>query len=349
MSSPARSPCLSPASAPLPAVSVLIPTKDRPADLLRAVASVLRQSLPAAEIVILDQSADGASERRIRRLHAAWSGARMGAWPGASHGSGAAPPPLRYCRAPSLRGLAAARNRAMEMAAGDIWLFLDDDVVLEPDYLAALLRAYAAHPEAAGISGVITNYCRPGIAYRAWRAVFARGPFRDPRQVVYWNAARLRLAPPRRVRCLGGGLMSFRAAALAGRRFDERLAGVCDGEDVDFCARLGPRAVLLMAPAARLAHHRSPVGREPIHWLRRQARSEAYLYFRNWRGGDWRAWPRRLCFAWLQTGYAVAALAGCARHRSARAWRAWRAGLADAHRIAAPGDPPPAAEYVRSE
>ncbi len=96
----------------------------------------------------------------------------MGTLPGASSGA-AAPPPLRYCRAPALRGLAAARNRAMEMAAGDIWLFLDDDVVLEPDYLAALLRAYAAHPEAAGISGVITNYRRPGIAYRAWRAGLA--------------------------------------------------------------------------------------------------------------------------------------------------------------------------------
>lgn len=299
-------------------ISVIIPTKDRPPDLARTVASLLGQTVAPAELIIVDQSRSEDSASHIRAMLAA-AGAAVN---------------LRYLHCPELPGLAAARNRAMECAQAGIWLFLDDDVVLEADFLAALLAAHRAHPEATGIAGVVTNYTRPGTVFRVWRALFAHGPFHDPRQAIYWNADRLRTAAPRRVRRLGGGLMSFRGAALHGLRFDEHLAGVCDGEDVDFCARLGPQAILLMAPAARLAHLRSPVGREPIHWLRRQARAESYLYYRDWRAPGGRGWWPRLCFLWLLTGYSLAAAVAGVRHRSWGPWQAWRAGLADARAIA---------------
>lgn len=313
-SSPATGP--SQAGRPTSGVSVLIPTKDRAADLALTIESVLGQTTPPGELLIVDQSRDDAAELRTR---ARWARG--------------APGRLVYLRRPELSGLAAARNCAMDRACGEIWLFLDDDVVLEPDFLAQLLAAYRAHPEATGISGVVTNYDRPGWADWAWTVVFARGPFHDQRQAIYWNAGRLRAEPPRRVRRLGGGLMSFRAAALRGLRFDEQLCGVCDGEDVDFCARLGSAAVLLVAPGVRLAHYRSPAGREPIHWLRRQARSETYLYLRNWRRPGWRGWAHRLCFGWLQAGFALAASLAAVRRCSASPWRAWRQGVADARRI----------------
>ena len=61
-------------------------------------------------------------------------------------------PSLRYVEEPRL-GLSHARNRAIEVAQGDLIAFLDDDAVADPTWLAATLDAFAAHPDAAAIGG----------------------------------------------------------------------------------------------------------------------------------------------------------------------------------------------------
>lgn len=114
--------------------------------------------------------------------------------------------------------------------------------------------------------------------------------------------------------------MSFRAGAVKGIAFDENLHGVSDGEDVDFCVRLG--AALFIGPAARLVHNQSPQGREQGHWLRRHARGTVYLYRRNWNRGWW----NRACIAWLYAGYGLMATAGSILRLSAEPWRALLAG-----------------------
>ncbi len=46
------------------------------------------------------------------------------------------------------RGLSANRNNALRQARGDLLLLADDDTRYRPEGLAAVLRAFAAHPEA---------------------------------------------------------------------------------------------------------------------------------------------------------------------------------------------------------
>src|SRR6516225_2305663 len=160
-------------------VSVIIPTKNRPDALALAVQSVLAQTLRPTSLVIVDQSSGDESRRRLDTEFGRVEQqiARLCC--------------LKYVHDQTISGAAAARNRAMTIADGDIWLFLDDDVYLEPDFIEHLLRA--SHPI--------------------------------------------------RVHRLGGGLMSFRAEFVRDERFDENLdrslSGVSDGEDVDFCWRLG--------------------------------------------------------------------------------------------------------------
>jgi glucosyl-dolichyl phosphate glucuronosyltransferase len=298
-------------------VSVVIPTKERPNDLSLAACSLFRQSILPIQVVILDQSRGDEGHQGVAKQYGQ-------ARPGIQNAV-----TLDYIRDTNVNGLAAARNRAMEIVKGDIWLFLDDDVILEPNFLEELLAVYERHPEATGVSGVVTNYARPPWAFRWWRAIFARGSFADDRQPVYWKAHQCRSADPVRVTRLGGGLMSFRAEAVRHIRFDERLVGVSDGEDVDFCSRLGPGAVLLIAPQARLIHNQSPAGRERGHALRRQARADYYLYKRHWR----RQWKNRLCFLWLNVGYAVAATAASARRLSLEPWRGLLGGVRDAKNV----------------
>jgi len=112
--------------------------------------------------------------------------------------------------------------------------------------------------------------------------------------------------------------MSFRASAIRHIRFDENLRGVSDGEDVDFCARLDRGAELWMTPKARLIHKESPVGRQQDHWLRRDARSSYFHYWKNWNRGT----KNQLWFFWLNAGYGLIATLGSLRVGSLRPWQA---------------------------
>ncbi len=299
-------------------VCVIIPTKNRPRDLELAVRSICVQTVVPRSLVIVDQSADHESRRRVEAELAEAERRRGARWK------------LKYVHDPSISGLAMARNRAMAIADGDVWAFLDDDVILEPDFLEQLLAVYRDFPGAAGVSGIITNQRRPPARYRLWSALFVHGPFRDDRQPIYWNADRLRNSPPLVVDRFTGAAMSFRAGVVRGKFFDENLRGVSDGEDVDFCMRLGPDSLLLLAPRARLEHRRSLLGRPKDHWLRQSVRGDLFLYRKNWNKGFFNF----LCHLWLWVGYCLVALLAGLRRASLDPWRALRTGAEEAAQAA---------------
>jgi GT2 family glycosyltransferase len=274
-----------------PSVTAIIPTKNRADDLEAAVRTVLTQTTLPAQLIVVDQSATEQSERRIKGLLAE---RKPELHPSID---------LVYLRDPGISGLTAARNRSLDLVRSEVVLFLDDDVLLEPDFVNQILEAYRHYPQASGVSGIVTNYSPPSRLFRYWSRLFARGPLHDDRQPIYWRAAKLGQGEPIRVTRLGGGLMSFRMSAIRGFRFDENLTGACEAEDIDFCMRLGGGAVLLIAPAARLVHKASPAGRTRDHWLQRHARAMWYLYRRNLDHG----FVNRACFVWLNFGYGIAA------------------------------------------
>ena len=310
-------------------LTVIIPTKNRPVDLELTVRSLLVQTVLPKQLIIVDQSVDAESQQGVQAL--------LVSLPTGMNNRLA----LSYELDPAISGGAMARNRALKVASGDVWLFLDDDVILEPDFIEELLTVYSWHPEAWGISGIVTNYSRPSWLSYLWSTIFLRGPFHDERQRVYWRATPLRKTDPIRVDRLGGGLMSFRADMIRGHQFDESLQGVSDGEDVDFCVRLGPDAVLMIAPRARLEHKQSSAGRFQGHYLQRLVRSQYYLYWKNWDQGV----RNRLCFAWLNAGVALLATIGSLRRGSLEPWRALRDGMRDAKPIL-PGNSDPKLNHV---
>jgi GT2 family glycosyltransferase len=301
-------------------VCVIIPTKNRSHDLQLAVRSLFAQTCNPGSVVVIDQSLDDESRLRVQDELAAAQDHRSLGWN------------INYVRDPAISGAATARNRAMAIADGDIWLFLDDDVVLEPDFIEQILTVYRDYPDVDGVSGVISNYQRPSAWSRAWNALFVRGPFHDERQPIYWNADRLRNSRPIPVRRFTGCLMSFRADVIRDRRFDENLRGVSDGEDIDFCMQLGSATRLVIAPGARLEHRHSPVGRSRNHWLRRSVRGNFFLYHKNWNQGFF----NHLCYWWLWAGYYFVALVASLRRMSFDPWRALRTGAAEASQTTRP-------------
>ncbi len=301
-------------------VTVIIPSKDRPACLERAVALVLGQTVLPSQIVIVDQSATDESRLRVEALL-----------------SGASPTirqtvRLCYIHEPTIPGAAVARNRAMATADGSVWLFLDDDMEPERDFVEQLVAVYARWPSIGGVSGIITNYSTPSWAFRSWSRVFLRGPFHDERQPIYWRANQLRDHEPIPVTKFGSGLMSFRADVVRHVRFDESLRGLPPGEDIDFCMRLGPRTRLVIAPRARIAHQPSPAGRSKEYWIKEYAQGKLYVYRRNCQWGL----RNRLCCLWFEVGCALVAGFASLHRRSLNPWRAFLKGVREAAKLATP-------------
>jgi hypothetical protein len=97
------------------------------------------------------------------------------------------------------------------------------------------------------------------------------------------------------------------------------------------------RGSLVIAPEARLVHHRSPVGRSSEHHLRREVRADVYLYGKHWRRGV----TNRLCLGWLLLGYGVQATLASLFRRNREPWRSLFRGVREGRRLVAalPGSP----------
>ena len=105
-------------------VAAIIPTRDRAAMTERAVASVLAQSRPADEVIVVD---DGSIDGTAERLRSAFPGIEVLRTEG--------------------RGVSAARNHGIRAAASEWLAFLDSDDEWLPEKLEAQLAALADEPE----------------------------------------------------------------------------------------------------------------------------------------------------------------------------------------------------------
>jgi GT2 family glycosyltransferase len=117
-----------------PAVSVVVATCGRPEQLDRALASLSRLVYPNYEVIVVDNApADGRTEQLIREKYAA---------------------SVTYVREP-VRGVASAHNRGLRTAQGAIIAITDDDVIVDPDWLAAVAEGFAAGPDVGCVNGLI--------------------------------------------------------------------------------------------------------------------------------------------------------------------------------------------------
>lgn len=297
-------------------LSIIVPTKNRAKDLGVAVHSVLAQSVLPLEIVVVDQSSDRESEAAVRaELEAA-------SLRGVSV-------ELQYVHDPAIAGANAARNVGMRAARGEIVALIEDDIVLDRFALERLVLAYQGHPELLGMSGVITNYRPPAPAFLLFDRIFTLGIFRDDRQPLYWRWDRYAANAVIPITQMGG-LMTWRATAIAGLAFDETPKDLrVRGEDRDFCFQVSERAgrdrrVFGMAMGARLTHNPSPVGRYQGRLEELKIVSLHYFYSRHARGSLFAT----SCYFWCNLGIGISALIAACRGRRSEPlrslFRGWR-------------------------
>jgi len=117
-------------------VSVIIPTSARAGYLDVALSSLSQQAARhGAELIVVDDGPDAATRAQTKAV-------------AERHGA-------RYLEHERQRGLNAARNTGIANAAGDLIVFLDDDVRTPDDWLDAVVQGAQEHPEADVFGGPI--------------------------------------------------------------------------------------------------------------------------------------------------------------------------------------------------
>lgn len=225
--------------------------------------------------------------------------------------------PLRSVRELK-QGQSNARNRGLDDARGDWVVWTDDDVRPAPDWLTGFAATTARHPEAAAIGGPI----------HPW---FPHPP--DPDLVAVFQPLRIGYCgvnhgPIEReltaTEPIYGANMAFRAAAVAGLRFDPEYGrkGVYQGggDDTDYLRRVRSRGgAIWWSPTMSLEHYVEP-SRMTVEYARRYIRDGAGHADPNialdpsprWRGVP-RWLYRKVAWHWLKV---IANLRpGCRRQR----------------------------------
>jgi len=230
-------------------VSVVIPTRDRPAALVRTIGSLLASTDVPEEFVIIDASEGRATADAAEVLFAQ---------PGA---------PRLILRKATMIGAAPQRNQGVALATSGFILFCDDDIVSEPDCVARLWQAMAADDGLGAVSAAIVNqsYVRPGAATRFVLAMMGvregegyAGRVVGPAVNFLPRAAASLAATP--VEWLNLTCTLYRRVLLPDPPLDAFFTGYSLGEDVTLSLRVARKAKL--ANRLRRAHlSRQPAGR----------------------------------------------------------------------------------------
>ncbi|MEV4965000.1 MULTISPECIES: glycosyltransferase family 2 protein [Streptomyces] len=124
-----------PPAGEIPRATVVVATRERPAQLARALDSLLAQDHPDFEIVVVDNAPVTGSTRELVTSAYAGRGVRHVVEP--------------------VPGLASAHNRGVAAATSEVLAFTDDDVVADPHWLTALTRPFGDDPRTACVTGLI--------------------------------------------------------------------------------------------------------------------------------------------------------------------------------------------------
>lgn len=209
--------------------SVCVPTV-RPVTLARTVQSLIAQTWPDWELLIVGQGDDPDLERmgeRMQRLDNR----------------------IRYLHLDQ-RGISRARNAGLRVATGDIVAMTDDDCEAAPNWLEALAALFEKYPRVGVIGGALVAppvsrwKLESCLSFMPAEAVYDPASGQSPAQGLGWIGANFALRKPVADQigefdeCLGAGAPEFPAA-----------------EDVDYSMRLAAAGVVTLSSPEPVVYH----------------------------------------------------------------------------------------------
>jgi len=236
--------------------SVIIPTYKRPDALATTVRSLLENTHLPSEIIIIDDDTTPLELLTSLTSEAGDKGV-----------------PLKYHKKDHTqmrRGLSESKNWAATLATCDIIFYLDDDVVLDREYCAELMKVWKEHDgeeQLIGIGGKISNNRPTGRFEHIYRMVFSLSGecTWDVNRVGFqvWDEG---VDETAKGHYLHGGVSSYRREILEKFPFDVFSGGRTGLEDVEHCLRVKNVGYhFYYVPSAHLTHHPAPAGREAIY------------------------------------------------------------------------------------
>ncbi len=204
-----------------PTVSVIIPLYNKIADVVRTIDSVLKQTVAAAEIIVVDDgSTDGGPN---------WLAQERG-----EH--------IRLIRQPN-GGVSAARNRGIAEARCELLAFLDADDLWEPHYLEEMLAMVQRFPEADCFASAY-QVLEGENSYRDPKIRFAKMPAEPQLLADYFDVG-------------ARGDLPFMTSSFCIRRAAVKVIGgfpegEAMGEDQDFFARAALQLNIAYTPSVLL-------------------------------------------------------------------------------------------------
>ncbi|MBW4669601.1 MAG: hormogonium polysaccharide biosynthesis glycosyltransferase HpsN [Cyanomargarita calcarea GSE-NOS-MK-12-04C] len=229
----------------LPLISVIIPTYGREEPLRDSIVDVLKQDYPNFEVLVVDQTAqhqpetqayleEQASNDKIKWFRLDWA------------------------------SLPGARNYAIRRSAGEIVLFIDDDVEIPQGFLAAHAKNYIENPEVGAVAGRVFDRMKMADAAEGrtqgdndYKTIEYLPPQAMDPGIAWYYIDLVNTVKPQQVLTTRGCNMSFRREIFTkfGLHFDERFRGSAVREESDFCLRVRQTGYKIWYdPEAHLVH-----------------------------------------------------------------------------------------------
>ncbi|HTL88350.1 MAG TPA: hormogonium polysaccharide biosynthesis glycosyltransferase HpsN [Leptolyngbya sp.] len=219
-----------------PFISVVIPTYGREEPLRDTLIDVLKQDYSHYEVLVVDQTpvhqpdtqeflAELAQVGKIQWLKLDWA------------------------------SLPGARNYAVRRSNGEILLFIDDDVQLEPGYLAAHAKNYQ-RSDIGAVAGRVFDRMKLADFAPDLEIQDLPPEASDP-GIAWYHLNLVHTVKPQQVLSARGCNMSYRREVFEQYNiwFDERFRGSAVREESDFCLRLRQTGLKIWYdPEASLVH-----------------------------------------------------------------------------------------------
>ena len=262
-----------------PRVSIVIPTRDRPKELVDLLQTVFNQSHSPLEVTIVDDSPVGSGKQVVDSLGSKFASINC---------------TLRHVKGTG-DGLPAARNLGANISKGDTVLFLDDDTLLDRNTLRALATFLRDNPFVMGVQPKIVPQTTENLKIAGFTEKFENAFYKvlmlnyqvENKLSVRRSGANVfpnsltRVIPAQR---LSGCCCCYRREIFTKFRFDTNLKRWGFMEDLDLSYRVyrkNPNS-FYATPHAKVIHKRSATARLPrkmdihmttIYW--------SYVFFKD--------------------------------------------------------------------
>ena len=233
---------------PAPKVTVAIPTYNRAKYLRQTLAGIAAQRFPRdhVEVLVIDNNSTDDTAEVVAAFADAW------------------PAPRRIME--TRQGLDFARNRAVAEARGEIIVFGDDDILVEPDWLAQITVALLADADArriGAVGGEVVPVFPDGLPdwVREWHAPLAFRPDAGPMEAKHCPMG-ANLAFPRWV---------FERLGLFHTALDRAAGNYFSGGDSEMIRRVRAAGLEVWFAPGAAVRHQMPAGRTTFRYAARHA------------------------------------------------------------------------------